>query len=165
MSDYQLASFTADVTCPLGSRCMGILPTKAKEIVDPLYAHGFVLLGTGEPIVLVSVDWCEIRNDAYDRWREVLAAAAGTKPERVIVSSIHQHDAPVADIGAENWLARVGLAGEMLDVRWHEEVLQRMASATRCTTSSCQRTLSISPASPTRASQFSAPMSATGASC
>ena len=25
-----------------------------------------------------AVDWCEIRNEAHDRWREVLAAAAGT---------------------------------------------------------------------------------------
>ena len=65
MPEFQLSSFTVDVTIPLGHTCMGILPTPAKKIVDPLYAHGFVLLGAGQPIVLVAVDWCEIRNLAY----------------------------------------------------------------------------------------------------
>ena len=75
---FQLATFSADVTIPLGHRCMGILPTKSQRIADPLYAHGFVLLGGGEPIVLCAVDWCEIRNGAYDQWRDALAEAAGT---------------------------------------------------------------------------------------
>ena len=87
---FRLSSFSADVTIPLGHRCMGLLPTKSKEIVDPLQAHGFVLQGAGEPIVLVAIDWCEIRNEAYDRWREVIAKAVGTKRERVLVSSLHQ---------------------------------------------------------------------------
>jgi hypothetical protein len=131
MPHYKLASFSADVTIPLGHRCMGLLPTKSKTIVDPLFAHGLVLLGDDDPIVLVSVDWCEIRNGAYDRWREVLAKAAGTKPERVLVSSIHQHDAPVSDIGAENLLARVGLSGELFDFQFHEKTVQRMADAVK----------------------------------
>lgn len=128
---FSLASFSADVTIPLNHRCMGLLKTKSKKIVDPLFAHGFVLLGAGDPIVVVSVDWCEIRNGAYDRWRDVLAKAAGTKRERVLVSSIHQHDAPVSDIGAENLLAKVGLAGELFDYKFHERVVQRMAAALR----------------------------------
>jgi hypothetical protein len=131
MPTFQLATFSADVTCPLGHRLMGILPQTAKEVVDPLYAHGFVLWGAGKPIVLCAVDWCEIRNDAYDRWRMVLAEAAGTEPQRVIVSSLHQHDAPVSDLAAENLLARVGLAGAMLDYKFHEETVQRVAAAVR----------------------------------
>lgn len=129
MPQYKLASFSADVTIPLNHRCMGLLKTKSKEILDPLSAHGLVLLGDDDPLVLVSVDWCEIRNGAYDRWREVLAKAAGTTRERVLVSSIHQHDAPVTDIGAENLLARVGLSGELFDFEFHEKCVQRMAEA------------------------------------
>ena len=75
---FRLAAFSTDVTIPLGHRCMGILPTKAKEIVDPLEARGFVLLSDEKPVVLVAVDWCEIRNGAYDQWREAIATAAGT---------------------------------------------------------------------------------------
>ena len=42
---------TIDVTIPLGHRCMGVLPTKSKTVVDPLQVHGLVLLGPVEPIV------------------------------------------------------------------------------------------------------------------
>ncbi len=56
-----------------------------------------MLQGSGPPVVLCSVDWCGIGNDAHDRWREVLADAAGTTRERVLVCAIHQHDAPLVD--------------------------------------------------------------------
>src|SRR5262245_60607290 len=93
---YRLATFAADVTPPLGHPLMGGGIAPAKKIDDPLYARGFVLLGAGQPVVIVAVDWCEIRNDAHDRWRQVLATAAGTTPARVLVTSVHQHDAPIA---------------------------------------------------------------------
>ena len=128
---FRLSTFSADVTIPLGHRCMGVLPTKAKRIVDPLYAHGFVLEGAGRPVVLVAVDWCEIRNDSYDRWRDVLARVAGTSRARVLVASLHQHDAPVVDAGAEKLLAGVGLGGELFDVEFHENALERVAASLR----------------------------------
>lgn len=133
MTGFRIARFSADVTIPLGHRCMGLLPTKSKEIVDPLQAHGFVLTGDSsfDPVVLVAVDWCEIRNEAYDRWRDVIAKAAGTSTERVLVSSLHQHDAPVTDIGAQNLLDRVGLTGELFDFAFHEECVQRVAQAAK----------------------------------
>ena len=101
---YHLAMFSEDVTIPLGHRCMGILPTKSRKIVHRLYAHGFVLLGPDKPIVMVAVDWCEIRNGAYDQWRDALAVAAGTNREQVLVCSLHQHDAPISDSGAAKLL-------------------------------------------------------------
>ncbi|MGB4257445.1 MAG: hypothetical protein WBL15_07080, partial [Phycisphaerae bacterium] len=75
---YRLATFSADVTIPIGHACMGGGVAPAREIVDPLFARGVVLLGPARPLVIVAVDWCEIRNDAYDRWRQVLAEAAST---------------------------------------------------------------------------------------
>ena len=128
-SPYSLARFSADVTIPLGHRCMGVLPTKSTSIDDPLYAHGFVLLGPEEPIVLCAVDWCEIRNGAYDQWREALAQAAGTTAERVLVSSLHQHDAPVTDSTAAQLLAQVGLKGELYDEEFHQQTLTAVAAA------------------------------------
>ena len=109
--EFRLATFSADVTIPLGHRCMGILPTKSQKVADPLYAHGFVLLGGGDPIVLCAVDWCEIRNGAYDQWRDALALAAGTTRRRVLVCSLHQHDAPVVDRGAVAAAGRTGTEG------------------------------------------------------
>jgi hypothetical protein len=129
--ELQIATFTADVTCPPGHRLMGLLPVRAREIVDPLFAQGFVLLGAGRPIVLVAVDWCELRNEAYERWRGALAEAAGTTPERVLLSCLHQHDAPVADTAAENLLAKAGMPGALFDYAFHEQTVQRVAAAVR----------------------------------
>jgi hypothetical protein len=128
-ASYQVAVFSADVTIPLNHRCMGVLPTKSKRVLDPLYARGFVFLGAKQPIVLVAVDWCEIRNRSYDQWRDRLAAAAGTDRNHVMVCSVHQHDAPVVDLGAEELLAEVGLAGELFDRNFHRQALERVADA------------------------------------
>lgn len=122
---FRVATFAADVTIPVGHRCMGVLPTKSRRIADPLEARGFVLLGAKKPIVLLAVDWCEIRNGAYDQWRDALAAAAGTTRECVLVTSLHQHDAPVTDAGAARLLDEVGLSGELYDVRFHAECIRR----------------------------------------
>jgi hypothetical protein len=105
-----LHAFRADVTIPLGHPCMGGGIAPARVVVDPLEAIGFVLSGgdLAEPIVFVSVDWCEIRNEAFDAWREVLAAEAGTAPQRVLVTSVHQHDAPVMDPAAQRLLDEAG---------------------------------------------------------
>src|SRR5258708_2653851 len=92
---FQVTTFSTEVTVPLGHALMGGGVAPAKKIVDPLFAHGIVLLGSDKPIVIVSVDWCEIRNDAFERWRTLLAEAVKTAPRRVLVSCIHQHDAPV----------------------------------------------------------------------
>jgi hypothetical protein len=125
----RLATFSAEVTVPTGHALMGGGIAPAKNVVDPLFAQGFVLLGAGEPIVVVTVDWCEIRNDAYFRWREVLAKAAGTTPERVLVSCIHQHDAPVADLTAEKLLRAAGPGASVCDLEFHEKAVRRVARA------------------------------------
>jgi len=130
-SQIRVSQFSVDVTIPLGHRCMGLLPTKSKEIVDPLQTHGIVLLSDDDPIVIVAVDWCEIRNESYERWREVIAKAVGTEPVRVLLSSLHQHDAPVSDAGAENLLNRAGLVGELFDFAFHEDCVQRVATAAK----------------------------------
>ena len=103
----------------------------SKSVADPLFAKGVVLVGGEQPIVLVSVDWCEIRNDAFDRWREVLAEAAGTDRQRVLVSSTHVHDAPVADLEAERILHDNECGGTVCNLKFHEEAVQRVAKALR----------------------------------
>jgi hypothetical protein len=118
---------------------MGILPTKSAKIVDPLYAHGFVLLGSAQPIVLCAVDWCEIRNGAYDQWREALAEAAGTTRQHVLVCSLHQHDAPVTDAGAARLLSEAGLPGELYDEAFHDDAVRRIAQALRDSLPSARR--------------------------
>ena len=96
------------MTPRLGHPLLGSHFGPAGSIDDPLLARGLALTGGEKPLVLVAVDWCEIRNDAYDRWRTVLAAAAGTDPDRVSLTSVHQHDAPLADLTAQKLLAASG---------------------------------------------------------
>jgi hypothetical protein len=126
----RLATFQSDVTVPVGHGMMGGA-WLSKSVADPLEARGFVLLGAGSPVVFVTVDWCEIRNDAYARWQAVVAQAAGTSPERVLISTIHQHDAPVADLTAEALLRERRLTGTVCDPAFHEIAVQRLARAVR----------------------------------
>ena len=125
---FVVAPFSTEVTVPIGHGMMGGL-WKAKSVADPLYAKGVVVLGGEKPVVFVSVDWCEIRNESYDRWREALAKAAGTTRERVLVSAIHQHDAPVTDLAAQRMLEARNLAGNICDLAFHEKAVQRVAAA------------------------------------
>jgi len=127
---HSLATFVAEVTPPIGHPLQGNLGVKPViKIDDPLFVHGIVLLGAGDPIVLVSIDWCGIGNDAHDRWRTKLAEAAGTTFERVLVCAIHQHDAPMADLAAEQLVARHAPGQSTLDLDWHEQMVQRVAVA------------------------------------
>ena len=126
-----IATFSADVTIPKGHPCMGGGIAPARAVLDPLLARGVVLFGREPPVVVAAVDWCEIRNEAYDRWRSALAEAAGTVPSRVLVSSVHQHDAPVADLEAERLLRECQAQGSICDPDFHERAVRRTADALR----------------------------------
>jgi hypothetical protein len=128
-AEFRVATFEADITIPIGHACMGGGVQDAKRIVDPLFAKGFVLLGAGEPIVVVALDWCQCNNDSYDRWRAGLAKAAGTKTERVMLATVHQHDAPICDLTAQQMLDQQGLQGWNCDPAFHEQAVQRTATA------------------------------------
>ena len=225
---WEVCTFETDITIPIGHACMGGGVADAKEIVDPLWAKGFVLRpvwvkgkpagqkqpepkqseqkppkpkqpelnqseqnqpeqkqpvpkqsdqpasaqtapkqpaskpaasaqpdsaqtasaqasggeGTAEqfegpprgkaaafPIVVVALDWCQCNNHSYDRWREVLAEAAGTTRQRVFLATVHQHDAPICDLRAQELLDQVGKKGWNCDPLFHEEAVQRTAKA------------------------------------
>ena len=138
-AEFRVATFEADITIPIGHACMGGGVADAKEIVDPLYAKGFVLLGTGEPIVVAALDWCQCNNDSYDRWRAGLAEAAGTRAERVMLATVHQHDAPICDLTAQRLLDEQGLKGWNCDPEFHEVAVQRTAAALKAALPSARR--------------------------
>jgi hypothetical protein len=125
----RFCTFAAEVTPPVGHPLMGGGIAPAKEVVDPLFAHGFVLQGMGKPVAVVAVDWCEIRNAAYDRWRSAVAEAVGTEPVRVLVTCLHQHDAPIADLDAEELLRRHKAGASVCDPAFHEKAVSRVAKA------------------------------------
>ncbi|AMV27324.1 hypothetical protein VT84_23190 [Gemmata sp. SH-PL17] len=126
-----LATFDAEVTIPIGHPCMGGGIAPAKEIVDPLLAHGFVLSGAGKPVVFVALDWCEIRNGAYDLFREAIALAVDTDPVRVMLCALHQHDAPIMDLEAQELLEKHKAKGAICDLAFLTKAGARVASAAK----------------------------------
>ena len=110
-AEFRLATFSVDVTIPMGHPCMGGGISPAQSVVDPLFAKGFVLTGAEKPFVLIVFDWCEIRGTSYEKWQQALAQAAGTEPQRVLVTTTHVHDAPVMDEDAEKLLRDMAATG------------------------------------------------------
>lgn len=127
----RVAVFEADVTPPIGAPLCDAQVPPAKEIVDPLSVRGIVLLTSEKPIVLCAFDWVGMGNSGYDVFREGLAAAAGTTPDRVAVHCLHQHDAPGCDFLADEILAAQGLGNKLFDVPFARTALQRTADAIR----------------------------------
>lgn len=128
---YQLSTFQADVTPPLGHPLLAGWKPAAKKIGGALEARGIVLLGAEKPIVICAIDWCELRNETYDSWREAIAKAVDTSRERVLLSCLHQHDAPYADLGAQRVLDAAGLKNSMFDPAFVDAARDRVAAAAK----------------------------------
>ncbi|HZO51646.1 MAG TPA: hypothetical protein VFB63_02970 [Bryobacteraceae bacterium] len=124
----RLATFQADITPRIGAP---IYTGTARSIVDPLEARGIVLHGSGNAVIIVALDWCEIRNRSYDLWRSQLAAAAGTTRERVLVSCVHQHDAPYTDLEAQQLLESAHSPHRLCDASYEHACIASVTLAIR----------------------------------
>lgn len=127
-ASLRISVFQADATPPLGSP---VAYAPARSIEDPLTARGVVLQGIGKPIVLCAVDWILISNGGHDAWRESLARAVGTTPDRVTVHVLHQHDGVRCDLSAEELAASQGLSGKRFDVAFVRQTIVKTAQAAK----------------------------------
>lgn len=128
-TELTIATFDVDATPPVGSY---MAYGKVVNTWDmSLRARGIVLIGAGNPIVLCSVDWIGIANDSQDEFKKVMAEAAETIPERVALHTVHQHDAPICDFGAENYLTKAGLNPLSYESTFTRQVMSRLADAIR----------------------------------
>jgi hypothetical protein len=118
--------FSIDATPPIGSP---LAYGPAKEITAPLSCRGVALLGEDRPIVLCAVDWIGIGNDGQKEFRESLAKAAGTSPDRVTVHALHQHCAPRCDFSTERLLAQYEFNHDVFDAAFARDVIRRAAAA------------------------------------
>lgn len=133
----KIATFDVDATPPLGS-AMAYDPVKRLDELT-LRCRGVVIIGAGKPIVLCAVDWIGIANEGHDLFREKLATAAGTTPDRVAVHTLHQHDAPGCDLTAERLIRDLGLKDfGRFESGFHREVMQRAAKAITSALASAQ---------------------------
>lgn len=124
----RIAMFDVDASPPIGSP-LAYDPTNA--VTTPLSCRGIVLLGSETPIVLCAVDWIGIGNDGHREFREQLAEAAGTTPERVAVHALHQHDAPWCDFTMDELTAAAGIGAQFQDTAFARDVIRRAAAAIR----------------------------------
>jgi hypothetical protein len=132
----RLSTFDVDATPPVGSYLAYDLMINSWDL--GLRAKGIVLMGAGQPIVLCSVDWIGISNDSQDAFKKALAEAAGTIPERVAVHTVHQHDAPISDFGAELLLKEAGLAPKSYESSFQLEVIRRLGVSIRSSLGNAQ---------------------------
>lgn len=122
-----LALFDVDATPPIGS-LLAYDPLEKKDDLG-LRAKGVVISGSGLPIVICAIDWIGIANESQDAFKSRLAKAASTIPSRVAVHTLHQHDAPISDWGAEKILKDAGLDPKAYDSSFDKVLLDNLDEA------------------------------------
>lgn len=138
-AELQLATFAVDASPPLGSP-LAYDPTKS--VTEELSCRGIVLLGAGDPIVVCAIDWLGVANEANQLFRTRIAEAVGTTSDRVVIHTLHQHDAPRCDLSAAKLLGV--RAQEHYDVPFIEQVIDRTAQAAAAAGATAQRVTGIS---------------------
>ena len=76
--------------------------------------------------MLGALDWAELSNRDHLRWREALAKAVGTTPDRVAVQCTHAHNAPWPDRDAQDLLDAAGFPGIIMAGTWCEEAVTEL---------------------------------------
>lgn len=122
----KLATFEVDATPPVGTE---LAYDTATGVQTPLSCRGVILIGAGRPIVLCAIDWIGIGTGGQQVFRENLARAAGTVPERVAVHTLHQHDAPRCDFTVEELLREHGLENSGFDDSFARATVARASQA------------------------------------
>ena len=119
--EMRIGYFEVDASPDIGSP-LAYDPCVA--VSDPLSCRGVVVLGAGEPIVLVAVDWLGVANDGHEEFRNRLSSAIGSQADRVSLHALHQHDAPRCDLGAMRLLEQAGSTKQHYDRMLWQRVLE-----------------------------------------
>lgn len=129
MPATHLASFRVDATVPLGHGLCGGWIKPAAKVDSPLLCLGVVLLGSEAPVILATVDWTGVCNEAHTLFTDVLARAAHTTPERVALHAVHQHNAPFVDVTAQKLIHEHKDLPACCDLNWFAQVRRRAGDA------------------------------------
>ncbi|MCA9125687.1 MAG: hypothetical protein KDB22_01335 [Planctomycetales bacterium] len=140
-ADLRLGVFEVDATPAIGSP---LAYDPMREATLPLSCRGVVLTGEQQPIVICCVDWLGIANDSADLFRNTLAQAVNTSVNRVVVHTLHQHDAPRCDLTAAKILGEYGQAAAHYDVPFIKDVVSRAGLAAAQAAKEAQTVTSIS---------------------
>jgi hypothetical protein len=124
-----VASFCCDVTPPLGHPLCGGWVRPLEAVDEPLLAKGVVLSDGKSRYVVCALDWCLLQTGAYDLLRQRVARGADIPESHVAVQTVHQHNAPIADVNAQLLLDRFAAPPPHLDLKFMEEAANRVAAA------------------------------------
>jgi hypothetical protein len=123
----RVGTFRCDITPGHGEALVWATPLVKVE--EPLLAKGIVLEEGPNRYVLCALDWCLMGNETERSFRQVLARATKTLPERVAVQCLHQHAAPYADEGAYRLLEQAPRPLPHLSASFMESVRTRLKLA------------------------------------
>lgn len=126
IAQIKVSTFNVDASPPIGSP-LAYDPTT--EIQSPLSCRGIVIQSKEKPIVLCSIDWLGVANDAQVEFKKAFAESAGTTPDRVSIHAVHQHDASRCDFSAEKVLSEFGYGKKSYDVKFCRSVIKSAAAA------------------------------------
>ncbi len=128
-ASVRVGTFDVDASPPIGSP-LAYDPTKG--IQTPLSCRGIVLLpGNEKPIVLCAIDWIGISSGGQTVFKEAIAAAIDSTPDRIVIHTLHQHDAPRCDFDAEQLIADQGAGGGGFDPEFARAVANHAAAAAK----------------------------------
>lgn len=138
--NLRIGSFRFDVSPPMGHSLCGGWIKPVIGVEDPLEAIGYVILGSGKPVVVCAVDWTGLLNDAHVQWRRALAEAAETTIDRVAVHCVHQHNAPFACLDADQIVRE---QGDLPPIIQHDFFQTCLASARTAVASAVKQSQSV----------------------
>jgi hypothetical protein len=127
----RVATFSCDVTPPVGSPLEECDPPVATSQDMPLLAKGVVLSDGETRYVLCAFDYCELRTGGHDLFRRKIANAAHVNELHVEVHCVHQHDAPLYDVDAEKVMELAESPPHVCDLQFLEAASHRVAVAVR----------------------------------
>jgi len=125
------ATFTCDVTPPIGSPLQQSNPPVTTSVDSPLLAKGVILSDGRTRYALCAFDYCDLRTGAHDLFRRKIANVLQVNELQVEVHCIHQHDAPLYDVDAEMLLDWVPSPPHITDLAFIESASDRVSSAAR----------------------------------
>lgn len=139
----RIATFSADITPPLGQPVgLGFIPI-LKTAEHPLLARGIMLRDTGMTCVICTLDWMEVHNESYDFLRKAIGKAAGVPAANVALQSLHQHTAPAMSTAAQRLQLKETDPRRIATAEYLLDVSQKIATAIRNSQNNWQTVQSI----------------------
>jgi DNA-binding beta-propeller fold protein YncE len=127
----RVATFSADITPPLGQPVgLGFIPI-LQTAEHPLLARGILLQDSGVSCVICTLDWMEVHNESYDFLREAIGEAAGVPTSNVALQSLHQHTAPATSTAAQRLQLEATDPRRIASAEYLLDVSKKIAAAIR----------------------------------